>query len=238
MGFVLPSGKAEDEVLIESQGDRPHSSFHRRPGAPDAGQSATVEERSAVKNGDLRHSALARMQPSSLIADAESGFLSLVDDLRLAQPASDAHARTGSTQERLNGQATDPGWTKWRPSQPTSAHWYNAERLSRLMAAEIAHAEDHRTACPSVRDFIGQFRGLSGTAKAERSARRSASASGRRWRISIEQRIGAAASLMLQAMRDIVAAGEAPRSRRRRPRRIIKARFVDDWADPKSFVYR
>lgn len=49
---------------------------------------------------------------------------------------------------------------------PTSPHWYNAERMKLLMANEIAFTEDHRTVCPTVRDFIRQFRGLSGTAKA------------------------------------------------------------------------
>jgi hypothetical protein len=33
------------------------------------------------------------------------------------------------------------------------------------MAAEIAYAEDRRKPCPTVREFIGQFRGLKGTAK-------------------------------------------------------------------------
>ena len=62
-------------------------------------------------------------------------------------------------------EATDPGWSKWRPNQPPSPHWYNVERMRQHMAAEIAHAEDRRKPCPSVRDFIADFPGLSGTAK-------------------------------------------------------------------------
>jgi hypothetical protein len=34
------------------------------------------------------------------------------------------------------------------------------------MAAHIAHAEDHGWPCPTVREFVSEFRGLSGTAKA------------------------------------------------------------------------
>jgi hypothetical protein len=50
---------------------------------------------------------------------------------------------------------------------PTSPHWYDVQRLSRLMAAEIAHAEDNGIPCPTVREFVSSFRGLSATAKAK-----------------------------------------------------------------------
>ncbi len=62
--------------------------------------------------------------------------------------------------------ASNPAWRKWRPSDPTSPHWYDEARLARLMAAHIAHAEDHGRPCPTIREFISEFRGLSGTAKA------------------------------------------------------------------------
>ena len=60
---------------------------------------------------------------------------------------------------------TLPDWTRWRPSAPTSAHWYNAETLQRLIGAEVAFAEDHGLSQRPVRDFIADFRGLSATAK-------------------------------------------------------------------------
>ncbi len=81
--------------------------------------------------------------------------LSLCAEWRLDEPAV------------VRSDATDPNWTKWRPNMPTSPHWYDVQRLSRLMAAEVAHAEDHAQSCPTVREFICQFRGLSGTAKDE-----------------------------------------------------------------------
>jgi hypothetical protein len=59
--------------------------------------------------------------------------------------------------------ATDPHWEKWRPRNPTSAHWYDASRLQRYLAAHVARDRDlgrNRT----VREFIAEFRGLSGTA--------------------------------------------------------------------------
>jgi DNA topoisomerase VI subunit B len=59
--------------------------------------------------------------------------------------------------------ATNPNWEKWRPRNPTSPHWYDESRLQRYLAAHVARDRDlkrHRT----VREFIAEFRGLSGTA--------------------------------------------------------------------------
>ena len=65
--------------------------------------------------------------------------------------------------EFINEKATNPNWEKWRPRNPTSAHWYDEARLQRYLAAHVARDRDlgqRRT----VREFIGEFRGLSGTA--------------------------------------------------------------------------
>jgi len=59
-------------------------------------------------------------------------------------------------------EATDPAWAKWKPSDPTSPHWYAPANLERLVAAYVSN-EAH--AGMSVREFVTQFRGLSGTAK-------------------------------------------------------------------------
>jgi DNA topoisomerase VI subunit B len=63
----------------------------------------------------------------------------------------------------VNVAATNPHWKKWRPRNPTSAHWYDEARLQRYLAAHVAHDRElgrDRT----VREFIAEFRGLSGTA--------------------------------------------------------------------------
>jgi DNA topoisomerase VI subunit B len=59
--------------------------------------------------------------------------------------------------------ATDPVWRKWKPRNPTSAYWYTETRLQRYLAAHVARDRDleqHRT----VREFLREFRGLSGSA--------------------------------------------------------------------------
>ena len=65
--------------------------------------------------------------------------------------------------EFVNVKATNPNWQKWGPRDPTSPHWYNEGRLQRYFAAHVARDRDlgrDRT----VREFIAEFRGLSGTA--------------------------------------------------------------------------
>jgi DNA topoisomerase VI subunit B len=67
----------------------------------------------------------------------------------------------------LNGQrfeATNPGWKKWLPTDPTSAHWYDADRFEYLVASYIA-AERRGTRPRTVRDLVSEFRNLSATSK-------------------------------------------------------------------------
>jgi hypothetical protein len=59
--------------------------------------------------------------------------------------------------------ATEPDWHKWRPRDPTSPHWYDAQRLRRYLAAHVARDRDLGQS-HTVRDFLREFRGLSGTA--------------------------------------------------------------------------
>ena len=66
--------------------------------------------------------------------------------------------------EKTVTKATDPAWKKWRPSYPTSAHWYREEHLSRLIAGYIAHDQDNGR-MRTVREFVAEFNGLTATAK-------------------------------------------------------------------------
>jgi hypothetical protein len=59
--------------------------------------------------------------------------------------------------------ASNPGWEKWRPRDPTSAHWYDEARLQRYMAAHVARDRDLGRQ-RAVREFLAEFRGLTGTA--------------------------------------------------------------------------
>lgn len=71
---------------------------------------------------------------------------------------------------RCDYRAFNAIWTKCRPGDPTSSHWYDVTRLSRLIGAEIAFAQDRGFAPPTLRGFVSQFRGLSSTGTCKKIA--------------------------------------------------------------------
>ena len=60
---------------------------------------------------------------------------------------------------------TTPDWRKWRPSDAIPASWYSAQQLQRLIAAQVNRNQESSKRVRLVQDFVGDFRGLSGTAK-------------------------------------------------------------------------
>ena len=65
---------------------------------------------------------------------------------------------------RAEFQPTVPGCAKWKPSDPTSPHWYTPERLRALIAAYLGEERSGQRG-RTVREFVSEFRGLSGSAK-------------------------------------------------------------------------
>jgi DNA topoisomerase VI subunit B len=161
MGYVL-DGQA-GAVTIEANGKAHHIDFaidpvRRTPAV------AVRAETSAVRTGTCV-TVRWPSSPRSPLAAAEAGFLRLANRYVWLN----THLTLTATwlgEERVTWTATDPAWSKWKPNNSTSPHWYSPERLRLLMASEIALAEDRRQPSPSVREFVQQFRGLSSTVKA------------------------------------------------------------------------
>jgi DNA topoisomerase VI subunit B len=66
---------------------------------------------------------------------------------------------TGNGVEEFKWEARKPVWSKWLPSNPISAHWYDIERFNRLIVAQVA--DDRRTGRETlVAEFIATFRGM------------------------------------------------------------------------------
>ena len=61
---------------------------------------------------------------------------------------------------RIDVKASNPDWKKWLPSWPTCPHWYGVSDLRRYMAAHIAYRKT-----VTVREFISEFGGMTGSAK-------------------------------------------------------------------------
>src|SRR5262249_37145232 len=121
-----------------------------------------TKEASPVKNG-TRVTVRWLNSACSKFTDANPRFLPTALNFGWLNP----HLTILVDTEALKGRvaASDVGWTKWLPSDPTSPHWYSKAHLERLMAAYVAHEQDRGLTPRTVRDFISEFRGLSGTAK-------------------------------------------------------------------------
>jgi DNA topoisomerase VI subunit B len=77
-------------------------------------------------------------------------------------PHASFHLQTGG--ETLDLAATDRRWNKWRPDCPTSPHWYTPAAFQGLIAAYLA---EERRGGPTrtVREFVAEFDGLTGSVK-------------------------------------------------------------------------
>jgi DNA topoisomerase VI subunit B len=110
----------------------------------------------------LSKGARLRVDLACSLDDAEAEFLQIADDFAWVNP----HLRlrvVWDGVERICREPSDPDWRKWRACDRTSAHWYDEPRLTRYIAAHVAHDQDHRRE-RTVREFIAEFHGF-GTAK-------------------------------------------------------------------------
>jgi DNA topoisomerase VI subunit B len=113
--------------------------------------------------GDLEETAPGNDHlPSSILRAAKPRFLQIADDFTFLNPHLTLSVDWYGEQTTVK--ATDPGHIKWVPSRPTSAHWYRAEHLARLIAAYVSHDLD-RGLDRTVREFVAEFDGLTATAK-------------------------------------------------------------------------
>jgi hypothetical protein len=99
----------------------------------------------------------------SYLADAETRFLQIADDFGWFNPHLRIRAEWNGA-ERVNREPSSLTWKKWRACDPTSAHWYDVARLERYIAAHVSRDHDHGRA-RTVREFVGELRGFSGSAK-------------------------------------------------------------------------
>jgi DNA topoisomerase VI subunit B len=102
-----------------------------------------------------------RWPPNDLLEYTENRFKSLIEDYSWFNPHLTLRGVWSDT-EFIDVKATNPNWEKWQPRNPTSPHWYDESRLQRYLAAHVARDRDlgqRRT----VREFIAEFCGLSGT---------------------------------------------------------------------------
>jgi DNA topoisomerase VI subunit B len=160
MPFALDG--TEGETLIESRGTAHRISF-------------TVDQvRQEPKIRHIRDVSLVRkgtritvrwpLCACSKLDQAKAHFLQMAEDFGWLNPHLSLSV-SWRGKRCIDYKASNPTWPKWRPSDPTSPHWYDDARLRRLMGAYIARDQDHGRDPRTVREFISEFRGLSGSAK-------------------------------------------------------------------------
>jgi DNA topoisomerase VI subunit B len=99
----------------------------------------------------------------SILEGARPRFLQIAEDFAFLNPHLTLTVRWGK-EKVVRAEAACPTWRKWLPSNPTSPWWYNTERFGRLVAAYLSHDAD-RGQGRTVREFVAEFDGLSGSAK-------------------------------------------------------------------------
>jgi DNA topoisomerase VI subunit B len=160
MAFALDGTKGE--TLIESRGVAHRISFtvdqvRQEP------KIDLVREGSSVRNG-TRITVRWPVCACSNLIQARAQFLQMAEDFGWLNPHL-ALSVTWNGNRCVDFNDTDPAWEKWCPHHPTSPHWYDEARLRRLMGAYIARDQNRGRDPRTVREFVSEFRGLSGSAK-------------------------------------------------------------------------
>ena len=104
----------------------------------------------------------ATVSARSILQSAKSRFLQIADDYTLLNPHLTLAVHWFG--QRQHVEAAEPDWKKWLPGNPTSVHWYSRERFERLLAAYLTH-DANNARSRTVREFVAEFDGLTGTAK-------------------------------------------------------------------------
>ena len=158
MGHAL-TGKPS-VTIIESRGV-----IHRITFSVDPISRAPSLDHQRADGGDTQGTKVTLYMPVS--AAALPDLHNAVIDYGWVNPHATVSFRTaGSDYDRsFTHEATDPDWTKWKPTDPTSPHWYDVGSMKTLMAAEINKARHSNDAQKTVAEFVSDFRGLSSTIK-------------------------------------------------------------------------
>jgi DNA topoisomerase VI subunit B len=165
MAYVLNEHHGEGasgKTIIEANGVAHHITFS----VEHIKQEPKIEhttKRSTVTRGTRIKVELPRFEYGDgyedIIEYGKEGFLRLAESYSWLNPHLSLRA-VWNGERKIDIKALNAAWQKWLPSWPTSAHWYDQSRFRRYMAAHIAHRGD-----VTVREFISEFRGMTGTAK-------------------------------------------------------------------------
>ena len=231
MPFALSDGEEDVATIIESRGVRhtirlsvdavrqePVITHDREPCARKTGTSVTVQW---------------PVSASSQLAAARAHFLQIARGYALLNPHASITVEWDGEPARLSGARSGLDASGGRAIRPRP-HWYDAARFERLVAA-YASQHGERT----VREFVTEFRGLTGSAKVSEVLQASGLARTTLAR-SVRRQGQAEPRHPPPAARDAGALepGEARRPRRDRARAFPRPVRARSAAIPKTFEYK
>jgi DNA topoisomerase VI subunit B len=162
MAYVLDIGKGEDrtgETIIEAHGIA-HRIVFGVDHIKDEPKIEHTTKRSAVKSGTRITVTLPMARDDGWFKKyVMDRFLELAESFAWLNPHLSLRV-TWNGERKIDIKASNTKWQKWLPSWPTSPHWYDQSRLRRYMQAHIRNQPS-----VTVRQFISEFRGMTGTAK-------------------------------------------------------------------------
>ena len=171
--FMMPhalGGEQDGLITVDTMGVR----HGIRLGVDRIAQKPLIKrtrEAGVVKTGGLVQIALP--DSASWMPAADSGAIynaaaasiaELLERFALLNPHLAVTGRIDGWPLELSWRPTITDWKRWKPSDPLVAAWYTPDSFERLFCAQL-NAERQRGRISFVRDFIGLFRGVSGTAK-------------------------------------------------------------------------
>ena len=166
MGYVLQEGEgAASETIIEAHGVAHHILFsvdhiRQEPKIEHTTKASSVVEGTRITVNLPNYSDHDdRTHGCNAVWCCEDEFLNLAESYAWLNPHLTLRV-TWNGERKLDIKASSPHWKKWSPSWLTSAHWYNTSRLRRYMAAHITNRGN-----VTVREFVSEFDGFTGTAK-------------------------------------------------------------------------
>jgi len=234
MPFVLGEDDEPGRVDITTREGRHKIIFCMDPIRQEPKIERTVRATHNVKN-DTVFTIYWPQIASDIMNGAKAHFLQLASDFTFLNPHLTLTVDWFGQVTKVK--ATAPDWKKWKPSDPTSPHWYGSEDFERLLAAYIGYDQD-RGADRHVRELVKEFRGLSGSSK--QKAVLDLTGMGRTRLSSLANDDGVdhlAAARLLAAMKD--------NSKEVRPSALgtigkdhLRQRFVESGADEKTFRYK
>jgi len=232
--FVLGEDDEPGRVDITTTEGRHEIVFSMDPIRQEPKIKRTVQVARNVKNGTVFTIHWPK-SASDILTSAGEQFLQLASDFTFLNPHLTLTVDWFGQVTKV--QATTLNWKKWKPSDPTSPHWYSSEDFERLLAAYIGYDQD-RDADRYVRDIVKEFRGLSGSSK--QKAVLDITGMGRTRLSSLANDDGvdhAAAARLLAAMKD--------NSKKVKPSALgiigkdhLRHRFLESGSDERTFHYK